>query len=208
VNYADSTRQPPKTLTEAEQRAFLRACGEHKDGFRDHVLFSFALGTALREHELAALNVGDVYERSERRVRLRVQLRVYKGQRDGALDPRQEATLPAALRYKLEKFMHWKVSVGEAIDFDSPLFVSRGTGQRIACRTIRYACARWQKLARLDRRFTFHHLRHTALTNLYRATRDIRLVQRVARHAKLETTTIYASPSDEDVARAVHSLPC
>jgi hypothetical protein len=34
--------------------------GEHREGSRDHCIFAAALGTALREHEIAALNVGDV----------------------------------------------------------------------------------------------------------------------------------------------------
>ena len=60
MSYIDAVRSPPKTLTTDEQRALLRVTGEHKRGFRDHVFFSLALGTALREHELVALNVGDV----------------------------------------------------------------------------------------------------------------------------------------------------
>jgi site-specific recombinase XerD len=68
--------------------------------------------------------------------------------------------------------------------------------------------ANWQQRAGFDRRFTFHHLRHTALTNIYRRTRDIRVVQRAARHANINTTTIYATPTDEDILRAVRDLPC
>ena len=48
-------------MTEGEQRAILKTSGEHARGFRDHVIFSMALGTALREHEILALNVGDVF---------------------------------------------------------------------------------------------------------------------------------------------------
>ena len=59
-SYVDTIRKPPSTLTVDEQTALLRVTGEHKDGFRDHVLFSVALGTALREHEIAALTVGDI----------------------------------------------------------------------------------------------------------------------------------------------------
>ena len=59
ANYADSTRTP-RTLTEREQRALLKVTGEHRAGYRDHVLYAMALGTGLREHELIALSVGDV----------------------------------------------------------------------------------------------------------------------------------------------------
>jgi len=59
-NYVDTVRRPPRTLTVDEQALLLRTTGEHRRGFRDHVIFSIALGTALREHEIAALDVGDV----------------------------------------------------------------------------------------------------------------------------------------------------
>ena len=48
--YADTISRPVKTLTEAEQRALLKVTGQHVDGFRDHVIFSLAMGTGLREH--------------------------------------------------------------------------------------------------------------------------------------------------------------
>jgi len=73
--YADTISRPVKTLTEAEQRALLKVTGQHVDGFRDHVIFSLAMGTGLREHELLALDVGDVFDdagRAKRRVALRV----------------------------------------------------------------------------------------------------------------------------------------
>ena len=57
ANYADSACTP-RTLTEREQRALLKVTGEHRAGFRDHVLYAMALGTGLREHELIALSVG------------------------------------------------------------------------------------------------------------------------------------------------------
>lgn len=57
--YVDSIHRPAKTLTEREQKALLRATGEHRAGFRDHVIYALALGTGLRAHELLALNVGD-----------------------------------------------------------------------------------------------------------------------------------------------------
>jgi len=61
ATYADNIRTPPRTLTEVEQQRLLKVTGEHKAGFRDHVLFSLALGTGLRDHELLALDVGDVF---------------------------------------------------------------------------------------------------------------------------------------------------
>src|SRR4051812_39158244 len=57
--YVRSSRAP-RVPTAAEQAKLLKVTGEHVDGFRDHMIFAFALGTGLREKEIASLNVGDV----------------------------------------------------------------------------------------------------------------------------------------------------
>jgi integrase/recombinase XerC len=72
--------------------------GEHRAGFRDHVLYAMALGTGLCAHELVALDVGDVFDDAGR-VRCRVRLRVFKGDA-GAEDDRQEVLLSNTLRAK------------------------------------------------------------------------------------------------------------
>ena len=48
----------PPTMTQAEQRALLRATRRNP---RDHLIYSLALGTGLRLVEIVGLNVGDVY---------------------------------------------------------------------------------------------------------------------------------------------------
>lgn len=75
--YIDSVKRPPRTLLEREQKQLLKVTGQHRDGFRDHVIFSLALGTGLREHEIVGLDVGDIYN-FQGTARRRVQLRVFK----------------------------------------------------------------------------------------------------------------------------------
>jgi integrase len=72
--YADAIAKPPRTLTDLEQKLIMKTTGEHRDGYRDHCIISLALGTGLREHELLALDMGDVFGddgRARRRVSLR-----------------------------------------------------------------------------------------------------------------------------------------
>jgi integrase len=202
--YAAAIARPPRTLTEVELARLLKITGEHREGFRDHVIFAVAVGTGLREHELAALDVGDVLH-DDGRVRRRIALRTFK--RSTTEPATQEVFLPDSVWYKLGKLIGWKRTSGESLAPEAPLFVSR-RGKRIATRTLRYLFRLWQERAGFDRPFNFHALRHTALTNAYRTTRDIRLVQRIARHKSVDTTTIYAAPSDEDILRAVRELPC
>jgi site-specific recombinase XerC len=202
--YADAVAKPPKTLTELEQRMLLKATGEHARGFRDHCIISLALGTGLREHELLALNMGDIFY-EDGRAKRRVALRVFKRSTD---EPAiQEIVLPDLARAKLEKFRSWKKHQGESLAADAPLFISR-LGKRLSSRQLRHAFHKWQERAGLERSFSFHSLRHSSLTNIYRRTRDIRLTQRVARHKSIISTSIYTHPSDEDLVRAIRDLPC
>ena len=62
--------------------------------------------------------------------------------------------------------------------------------------------ARLLKLAGLNGHST-HDLRHTYATELYRVTKDLRLVQRQLGHSSPNTTAIYAHLVDEDVQSAI-----
>jgi len=73
---------------------------------------------------------------------------------------------------------------------------------------VRHGFRVWQERGGFERRVTFHLLRHTACSNLYAQTKDIRLTQRFARHRSLVTTMVYTYPSDDDLARAVEGLRC
>jgi site-specific recombinase XerD len=132
-------------------------------------------------------------------------LRVFKRSSDSPAN--QEVVLPDALRTKLDRLFRWKRSVGECLDRDAPVFISR-RGNRLSARQLREVFHVWQERAGFERRLNFHALRHTACSNLYRRTKDIRVTQRFARHKSILTTSIYAHPSDEDLVRAVLDLPC
>ena len=205
--YIDSIRRAPKTLTETEQRLLLKTTGQHRAGFRDHMIFSLALGTALREHEILALDVGDVFDIVDGRgkARRRVYLRVFKGCNEDS-DP-EEVILPDALRAKLDKFHGWKRRQNQSVAPDAPLFMSRRK-RRLSKRQVRHAFHVWQERAGFERRVCFHTLRHTACSTLYRRTLDIRLTQRFARHKSVLTTSIYAHPNDDDLIRSINDLPC
>jgi integrase/recombinase XerC len=202
--YAENLVRAPKTMTEREVALLLKVTGEHRDGFRDHVIFAVALGSALREHEIVALNVGDVFE-AEGHARRRVRLRVFK--RSSGDDSGQEIILNDTLRAKLAKLYRLKRHLGDNLAADAPIFVSR-KGNRLSERQVRNAFAVWQVRASLDRHFHFHVLRHTACTNHYRRHQNIRLTQKFARHRSIISTAIYTHPSDEELLRSVQDLPC
>lgn len=54
---------------------------------------------------------------------------------------------------------------------------------------------------------SIHRLRHTYGTLVQRETRDIRVTQRLLRHASVATTMIYTAVEDGDMAAALRGLP-
>lgn len=189
----------PTTLTTHEQRLILRATQGH---VRDHLIFSMALGTGLRLAEIVGLNVGDVFALDGvPRVRARVRKEVAKGGRAA------DVFLPDRLVAKLNRFWRWKRDRGEGLAPGDPLFVNQ-SGRRISKRRVQHVWAEWQRRAGFDRAYGFHALRHTAVTNVYRASRDLFLAQRFARHVSPLTTIVYTHPGDEVLAEQVRSLTC
>jgi site-specific recombinase XerD len=56
--------------------------------------------------------------------------------------------------------------------------------------------------------FPLHLLRHTAVTNVYRESRDLFLAQRFARHMSPLTTVCYTHVSDEELFMRLRGLAC
>lgn len=210
MSYAERTRRPPRTLTDREAKRLLKVTGEAKAGYRDHVIISLALGCGLRESEIVALDVGDV-TRDGRKPRRIIQLRVFKGAGKGRGREAdfQRVHVPDATYYKLEKYLrNFDPRFGDSARRyrpDAPLFWSR-QGNRLSDRTVRLMFHKWQKAAGFDTLYNFHTLRHTAITNVRRTSKDIRIAQKFARHVNIGTTVRYEHASDEEVAAAVKEL--
>jgi integrase len=189
----------PPTLTADEQQLILRATAKHP---RDHVIFSLALGTGLRLGEIVGLNIGDVFAPDgtpKTRVRLRAE--IAKGGRTG------DVFLPDRLLPKLRRLWAFKVKRGEGLQPGDPLFCNQSR-RRISKRRVQFAWRTWQKRTGFDRLYNFHAIRHSAITAVYRQTRDLFLAQRFARHVSPLTTVVYTHPSDEELASRLRSLSC
>jgi integrase len=189
----------PQTLTADEQKLILRVTAEHA---RDHLIISMALGTGLRVGEIVGLNVGDVFTSDGTpKTRLRVRAEIAKGGRAG------DVFLPDRLVPKLRRLWAFKTKRCESLDLTAPLFCSQSR-RRLSKRRVQFLWHQWQRRAGFDRLYPFHATRHTSVTNVYRATRDLFLAQRFARHVSPLTTTIYTHPSDEEMSRQVRNLAC
>ncbi len=189
----------PPTLTADEQRLILRFTAANP---RDHLIFSLALGTGLRLGEIVGLDVGDIYnDDGIPRVRIRIRAEIAKGGKAG------DVFLPDRLLPKLRRFWAHKRKRGEQLETDAPLFCNQSR-RRISKRRVQFAWRTWQQRAGFDRLYSFHSIRHSSITNVYRASRDLFLAQRFARHVSPLTTTIYTHPSDEEMRAKVRGLSC
>jgi site-specific recombinase XerC len=189
----------PSTLTVAEQRALLAATASHP---RDHALFSLALGTGLRLAEIVGLNVGDLFL-PDGRPRSRFRLRPEVAKRGRAAD----VFLPEAVLPKLRRLRRYKLARGEGFGPDDPLICSH-PGRRLSKRRVQVLFRERQISAGFDRLYPFHALRHSAITSVYRLSRDLFLAQRFARHANPMTTVAYTHPSDEELLLRLRNLAC
>jgi len=189
----------PPTLTADEQALILRATAGNP---RDHLIISMALGTGLRLGELVGLNVGDVYAPDGTpRTRVRVRAEIAKRGRAG------DVFLPDRLVVKLKRFWTWKRKRGESLDPGAALFCNQSR-RRVSKRRVQFAWRTWQKRAGFDRLHPFHTTRHSAVTQVYRRTRDLFLAQRFARHASPLTTVVYTHPSDQEMAEKLRGMAC
>ncbi len=189
----------PQTLSQTEQQALLALIADHP---RDCLLVSLALGTGLRLCELVGLNVGDLYfPTGQPRLRVRVRAEIAKRGRTG------DVFLPDALASKLVSFWHCKLEHHESIDPHAPLFCGLSR-RRISPRRVQVLFRDWQERAGFDRLYCFHTLRHTAVTNVYQASRDLFLAQRFARHASPLTTVVYTHVSDQELRDRLRHLAC
>ena len=66
----------------------------------------------------------------------------------------------------------------------------------------------WQRPADFDRLSPLHALRHTATTNVYRASKDPFLAQGFAPPASPLTAVVDTHPSDEELYEGVRDLRC
>ena len=190
--------------TAAEVARVLKVSGRDREGFRDHVIISLAAGSGLRESEIVGLDVDDVVTAAGN-VRHVVQLRVFKRAGAGA-DPRaQRAHLPESTWWKLDKFVRVR-RFDLGLSMGLPLFTSK-KGNRLSTRAVRALWRRWQQAAGFDHLYGFHALRHFAISTVRRRSRDVRVAQLFARHAKLQTTLVYDHPGEEEIAAAVRDMP-
>ena len=104
----------------------------------------------------------------------------------------------------LQELCNWREDQSENIGKSEYVFSTR-EGRRLKDRDVRGVLYKYSEKA-LNKRISPHTLRHTYATDLYRQTKDIRLVQKALGHADLSTTMIYTHIVDDELENALKSF--
>jgi site-specific recombinase XerD len=147
---------------------------EAAPGIKYKAALSVAYGAGLRVSEVVSLKVSDV---DSKRMMLRVEQGKGSKDRHAMLSPQ----LLALLRdwYRIARPQGW-------------LFPGQNPVNPMTTRQLTRACHAAAHMAEISKRVTPHTLRHSFATHLLERHIDIRVIQVLLGHAKLETTALYA----------------
>lgn len=168
--------------SEAFKRVLAVPDRDRLQGKRDYALLRLLWGNALRRNEISQLNIGD-FEQSARTLLIRGK---GKGSQTELIDLSVATTNAIAT---------WLETSQDTRSDDSPLFIAldfANRGHRLTGESIRRIVVRACKAAGINKRMSPHRVRHSAITAALEATDgDVRKVQKLSRHANLETLMVY-----------------
>jgi integrase/recombinase XerD len=182
LTFVREPRKIPVILSPEEMARLLEAA----PGPKYKAAMSAAYSAGLRVSEVVALKVADVDSK-----RMLLHIEQGKGRKDrlAMLSPRL-----------LDFLRDWYCIARPAVW----LFPGRDAMQPMTTRQFTRAVHIAASIAEINKRVTPHTLRHSFATHLLEQNTDIRLIQVLLGHAKLETTALYAQVAT-NVIRAVTS---
>lgn len=161
---------------------------QHVPGLKYRAAMMTCYGAGLRVSEAVSLRVSDI---DSQRMVLRVQQG--KGQKDryAMLSPR----LLAVLRtwYRAARPHEW-------------LFPSWLAAQHLTATSLQTACRDAWKQSGLTKRVTLHSLRHAFATHLLESGTDIRVIQVLLGHSRIDTTARYTAVTPQLIGRTISPL--
>jgi integrase/recombinase XerD len=153
---------------------------EHAPGAKYQAALSLAYGTGLRAGEVASLKIGDI---DSERMLIRVEQGKGRRDRNAILSPTLLAVLRAWWRHA-----HCK---GKMLP-GGWLFPGQNPVNPMSTRQLNRACHTALEHAGIDKRVSMHTFRHSFATHLLEQGVDIRVIQVLLGHAKLNTTALYS----------------
>ena len=183
-------RTLPVVLSPEEVRRLIAAAGNLKH----QTALSVAYGAGLRVSEVTALKVGDI---DSKRMLLRVEQG--KGQKD------RHALLPPLLLERLRTWWRFARAQGKVLP-GGYLFPGLDPVDSMSTRQLNRAVHEAAIAARIDKRVTMHSLRHAIATHLLEQGENIRTIQVLLGHKKLETTALYTHVATETLRKVLSPL--
>jgi len=149
---------------------------------------SVAYGAGLRVSEVVALKVGDI---DSKRMVIRVEQGKGRKDRYVMLSPHLLELLRAW--YRVARPQGW-------------LFPGRDPVQPMTTRQLNRACHAAAHMAEIGKPVSMHTLRHSFATHLLEQNIDIRVIQVLLGHAKLDTTALYTRVATKTIQQVMSPL--
>jgi site-specific recombinase XerD len=184
LSFIHEPRKVPVVLSPEEVARFLEAA----PGIKYKAALSVAYGAGLRVSEVVSLKVTDI---DAKRMMLRVEQGKGRKDRHAMLSP----VLLELLRdwYRIARPQGW-------------LFPGQNPVNPMTTRQLTRACQAAAHMAEITKRVTPHTLRHSFATHLLEQNIDVRVIQVLLGHAKLETTALYTRVATNTIREVMSPL--
>ncbi|WP_286675222.1 MULTISPECIES: tyrosine-type recombinase/integrase [unclassified Clostridium] len=185
-------RKIPEFLTEEEQELLLEIFNcRYFNSVKNKTLIQLDLNTGLRLQELIDLKWKDINLMTG-------QLKVVqgKGHKDRILWINEST---------IEVLKNWRTKQTDKLGECEYVFTTN-TKKQLDNKNIRKMVTDYSIKAGITKNVTPHTLRHTYATDLLRATKNIRLVQKALGHSDISTTMIYTHIIDDEFEDALKNF--
>jgi site-specific recombinase XerD len=177
-------RKLPVVLSVEEVARLLNAA----PGLKYKAALSVAYGAGLRTTEVISLKVSDIDSK-----RMIIRVEQGKGRKD------RYVMLSPHLLDLLRTW--WKAARPQGW-----LFPGRDPAQPMTTRQLNRACHAAAQMAEINKRVSLHTLRHSFATHLLEQNTDVRVIQVLLGHAKLDTTALYTRVATKTISEVMSPL--
>ena len=184
THFIRESRKLPMVLSAEEVVRLLDAA----PGLKYRAALSVAYGAGLRAAEVVSLKVSDI---DSKRMLIRVEQGKGRKDRNVMLSP-----------HLLDLLRSW----WKAARPQGWLFPGRDPVQPMTTRQLNRACHAAAHLAEINKRVSLHTLRHSFATHLLEQNTDIRVIQVLLGHAKLENTALYTRVATKTIQQVMSPL--
>lgn len=164
---------------------------------REWAVIDTLTSSGIRVSECANLRVGDLKAAYGEPPSLYI--------RGGKGSKSRTVEIPAALRKHLKGFIRWKKERGEPVGKTDFLFLGQ-RGPLTAAGIQQIVKGHLRQLGLYEPGKSAHSLRHSYAVGLYRQKKDLRCVQKQLGHSSVQTTTVYADVTREDIQEQIQGM--